>query len=130
MEPISATSILVLVLLLQVKHAVFDGPLQTAWMLAEKGTYGRMGGIAHAGLHGAGSLAALGIYGIAIEVALLLAAIDAVIHYHIDYAKEQVVKRRGWTPRDTYFWWSLAADQTLHHATYLGMAAVIASGRV
>ena len=33
--------------------------------------------------------------------------------------------RKGWTPRDKFFWWTLAADQTSHHVTYVALAAVV-----
>ena len=125
METPSAFSILFLVLLFQLKHSVCDGLLQTRWMLAEKGIYGKPGGLVHAGLHLAGSLAALSIFGVGFGLALQLALADAIVHYHIDYFKEMTAKQRGWTPRDTYFWWLLTADQALHHFTYLAMAAAV-----
>ncbi len=125
METPSALSILFLVLLFQLKHAVCDGLLQTRWMLSEKGIYGKPGGIAHAGLHLLGSFAGLVVFGAGLAAALGLALVDAVAHYHIDFFKEMVSRQRGWTPRDNYFWWLLTADQALHHFTYLAMAAAV-----
>lgn len=117
--------VLGLLALLQFKHAICDGPLQTLWMLKEKGTYGKAGGLAHSGIHGAGSFLMLLVFGMGLVPSLLLAAADAVIHYHVDYAKETVVRKNAWSPDKPYFWWALIADQMLHHFTYLGMAAVI-----
>lgn len=125
METVSALGILILVLLLQLKHSVCDGPLQTQWMVSEKGIYGRTGGLAHAGLQGLGSVLALFLFGMPAWYTLVLAAADFTIHYHIDFYKESLVRRMGWTPRDNYFWWTLAADQTLHHLTYIAMAAAV-----
>jgi Protein of unknown function (DUF3307) len=125
MEINPTLGILFLLMLLQIKHALADGPLQLQWMLIEKASYGRIGGLVHAGIHGAGSLAALWLYGVSTGPAVALAVADGIIHYHVDFAKESIVRRKRWTPRDTYFWWSLAADQTLHHFTYLAMAAIV-----
>lgn len=125
MEIPSALSILVLVFLFQLKHAICDGMLQTRWMLTEKGVYGKPGGLAHAGLHLLGSFIALLVFGTGLAIALALAIADAIVHYHIDFFKEMMAKNRGWTPRDSYFWWLLTADQAVHHFTYLAMAAAV-----
>jgi hypothetical protein len=125
MEPISAYGVLMLVAGLQIKHMVFDGPAQTRWMLAEKGIYGATGGLVHSGNHFAGSLVVLLVLGIPVAWAALLAAADGVVHYHIDYFKEQVVKARKLTHADQVFWWTLAIDQSLHHMTYIAMVAVL-----
>lgn len=125
MDVPSTLEILMLLLLLQVKHAVFDGPMQLEWMLREKGFYGKRGGIAHASLHGLGTLAVLLVPGCDYELALGLAVFDAVVHYHVDFAKESLVRRNGWTAAQSYFWWALTADQMLHQFTYLAMAAAV-----
>jgi NAD(P)H-hydrate repair Nnr-like enzyme with NAD(P)H-hydrate dehydratase domain len=114
---------LVLLLLLQVKHAVADGPLQTLTMLKDKGFYGRPGGIAHAGIHGAGTLAVLFACGMAAPIVMALAAADAILHYHIDFAKETMVRRLDWTNDKPVFWWALQADQLLHQFTYVAIAS-------
>ena len=127
MDTPSALSILFLVMLLQVKHAVIDGPLQHQWMVADKGAYGRPGGLAHAALHGAGSLVALIVFGVGAMPSLMLAAADTVVHYHIDYTKEKLVRGKGWTSGQPYFWWIFMADQMAHHLGYLAMAAAVAA---
>ena len=121
----STPEILLVLLLLQVKHAVFDGPLQRQWMLREKGFYGKRGGLAHAGLHGLGTFMALAILAQGLGLSLLLAAFDAAIHYHVDFIKETIVRRYRWTSVDNYFWWALSADQMFHQFTYLAIAAAI-----
>ncbi len=123
-EP-STLSILFLLLVLQVKHAVFDGPLQRQWMLREKGYYGKRGGIVHACLHGLGSAAALFLADISFGLLLGLAVLDAVVHYHVDFAKETLVRSRGWSAEQSYFWWALTVDQMTHQFTYLAMAAAV-----
>lgn len=117
--------ILFLVFLLQVKHFICDGPLQTTSMIADKSVYGKKMGLAHAGLHGLGSLVVLPIAGLSLGSAVIFALADCVTHYHVDYFKENFVKSRGWTPKDTFFWWSLAVDQAMHHFFYLAVAAVV-----
>lgn len=121
----SAFYLLLVLVLLQVKHAIFDGPLQVQWMLRDKGFYGKRGGFAHAGLHGLGSLAVLLVAGVTPGVSLGLAGLDALVHYHVDYAKGLLVRRKGWTAEQSYFWWALTADQMCHQFTYLAMATAI-----
>jgi hypothetical protein len=126
MTDITIPGILLLLALLQVKHAICDGPLQTLRMVKEKGFYGRRGGLEHAAIHGAGSFIVLVLFGIAIVPAILLAAAETIVHYHIDFTKESIVRHRGWTQDDPQFWWALMADQMFHHFTYLAMAYAIA----
>ena len=128
MEGVSPTGILLLLALLQVKHALCDGPLQTRWMVEQKGGYGRPGGLAHAGLPGAGSFLALLVFGMAALPSLLLAAGDMLVHYHADYAKERLNRRNGWSTQTPAFWWLMMGDQLIHQLTYLALAyAVIQS---
>lgn len=112
-------SVLVLLVLFQVKHFICDGPLQTSQMVRDKGHYGRPRGILHAAIHGGGTLCALLVFGAAPAGALGLALLDFAIHYHIDFTKEQIVRRAGWTTTAAQFWWALSADQALHQLTYL-----------
>ena len=111
-----------LVASLQFKHFICDGPLQTKAMVDAKRHYGRGLGLVHAGLHGLGTglvmLVALG----PLPLVLLLALVDFVIHYHVDFAKEGVAHARGWTPAQGPFWWAISLDQMLHQFTYLGLA--------
>lgn len=119
----SLMSVLGILLLLQLKHSVFDGPLQLRWMLRDKGYYGKPGGLAHAGLHGIGTIVAFVLCSHDPAVALLLGAVDAAVHYHVDFAKESLVRARKWTPEKPQFWWALTTDQFLHQLTYLALTA-------
>ena len=127
MGSVSTSDILILIALLQVKHALCDGPLQTYAMIKEKGYYGRPGGIIHAAIHGAGSLGVLLFFGIAALPALALAGIEMLLHYHIDFIKETIARRFAWTYDRAQFWWALMADQMLHQLTYLAMAYAVLS---
>jgi hypothetical protein len=125
MESPTALGILVLLVLLQMKHVVADGFLQTRWMLGSKGHYGSAGGLTHAGLHSAGSLLCLVSFGVPVTGVLVLAILDGVIHYHVDFAKTATVRLFRWTAQNTQYWWALAVDQLLHHLTYIAMAAAV-----
>ena len=108
------------VAVLMLKHAVADFYLQTAYQYLNKGTYGHPGGVIHAALHVA--LTPL-VYLVIAPGSLLLAAAIAIgefiTHYHVDWLKEQVTHRNGWTVRDRAFWYALGTDQLVHGVTYL-----------
>ena len=118
-------AVLLLILLLQIKHFICDGLLQTKAMVDGKSIYGNRLGLLHAGIHGLGSLAAFAWFGLDWKMVFALAIADMVVHYHIDFTKENIVKINGWTTTAREFWWALAADQFLHHLTYLALTAII-----
>ena len=120
-------AVLFLILLLQIKHFICDGPLQTKAMVDGKSIYGNRLGILHAGIHGLGSVAVMAWFGLEWMAVLALAAADMAVHYHIDFTKENIVKIKGWTVAAREFWWALAADQFLHQLTYLLLAAIVVS---
>jgi Protein of unknown function (DUF3307) len=110
---------LLLIVMLQLKHAVCDGPLQTLRMVQDKSHYGRPHGLLHAAIHGGGTLLVLLLVGLPVQMAGSLALTDAILHYHIDFTKENIVKKAGWKTDSGPFWWALTTDQTLHHMTYV-----------
>jgi hypothetical protein len=114
--------VLLFVASLQIKHFVCDGPLQTLGMVQAKGQYGKPLGLAHAAIHCLGSGLVLLGAGLAVPSILGLALLDFAVHYHVDFSKEQILRRMGWTTRDALFWWTFCADQGLHHLTYLLLA--------
>lgn len=113
---------------LLIKHCIADFILQTENQRRGKGVYGALGGITHSLTHVALTapvfllLPALG----AGSVAALLAG-EFVIHYHLDWAKDQITHRNGWTTRDTAFWWALGIDQLLHGLTYVALLFLVVS---
>ena len=125
MSESSLTSVLLLVAALQVKHFICDGPLQTLAMVKAKGFYGKRLGIVHASIHGVGTALSLALFGAPLMVIGQLAVLDTLVHYHVDYAKERLVRENGWGTNDGYFWWALTADQALHHMTYLLLAWLV-----
>jgi hypothetical protein len=125
MSGLSTTGVLVFLLLLQAKHWVFDGPLQTRWMVTEKGRYGQPAGIIHAGLHGAGSALCLVVMAAPGVAVVVLGLADALVHYHVDFAKQNIVRQRHWSYDNSIFWWAFTFDQMLHQVTYIAMAAAL-----
>ena len=117
-------TVLGLVFLFTIKHFVVDFLLQFKYQWSNKGTYGHPGGLLHAGLHGVGT--ALCLYAFDWQHILFLAGLDAVIHYHIDWAKMNINKRMGWGPTThEEFWWLLGVDQMLHSLTYIVIIGLI-----
>ena len=47
------------------------------------------------------------------------ALFDMAVHYHIDWAKQQLNK--GLTPADRVFWVWFGLDQALHYLTYIAI---------
>jgi Protein of unknown function (DUF3307) len=117
--------VVLLIAALQLKHIICDGPLQTLAMVRAKSRYGAPLGLLHAAIHGLGTAVMLAFFGVAFPVLAGLALLDAVIHYHVDFTKENIVKINDWTPQDGPFWWSFTADQALHHMTYVLLAWLV-----
>lgn len=114
---------LAIMLMLTVKHFIADFVIQTDWMIAEKGYYGKMGGIAHAAVHGFFTLVILTVF--APSVAVYYAFLDFVVHYHIDWAKMKIVQKYSYTPADKQFWKWVGVDQMLHYLTYIFIASAV-----
>jgi hypothetical protein len=115
---------LLMILGLQLKHVICDGPLQTLQMVKDKSHYGKPYGLVHAIIQGMGTGLVFTLLGLPLSTVGALAVLDGIIHYHVDYLKENIVKRNGWTTQDGPFWWALTTDQTLHHMTYVLLAWV------
>ena len=110
--------ILLVVFLLFTKHFVLDFILQNQYQIQNKGTYGHPGGILHSGLHGIATWLCLIWF---TPLALWLAFVDFVVHYHIDWAKMHLNRITGWTINQSPFWWLFGLDQYLHALTYIGL---------
>jgi len=121
-----ALLVLVAVAVLMLKHTAADFFLQTPFQYLNKGSYGHPGGLLHAGIHVA--LTPL-VYLVILPTSLLLAFGIALgefaIHYHVDWAKEQITRRNGLSPQTAGFWHTLGIDQFLHGLTYLAIVAAL-----
>ena len=111
--------------LLLVKHFLCDFVLQSKWQVHQKGIYGAPGGLVHSGIHVAGSLVALVVVMAPVAVIVPVLIAEYVVHYHIDWGKEQVVRMFDW--RDgARFWNAIGFDQLLHGLTYLAIVVYVA----
>jgi hypothetical protein len=118
-------TVLIALVLFQIKHCLCDFVLQTQGQLRAKGTYGAMGGIQHAGLHAISSLPALYVLTQSPFAILAFAAAEFALHYHIDFAKARVDAARGWKVTDQQYWIVFGLDQFAHQLTYLAFVYVL-----
>jgi len=112
---------------LLVKHTIADYILQTAYQFRNKGTYGHPGGILHSGLH---IIFTLPVFAIMEPASALIGAMiiagEFIVHYHLDWSKEQLVKHYALTHTDNMFWYFFGIDQLGHMLTYIAIVAILA----
>ncbi len=125
MDPKTIAYVLSVIALLQFKHFLCDGPLQTLDMVQQKSIYGARLGLLHSALHGLGTGLVLVFFSSSVALVAGLALVDFAVHYHTDYFKENIIKYFRWNFKDAKFWWALNADQALHQFTYLGLVAIL-----
>lgn len=122
----TAINILTVMTLLVIKHAIADFVLQTPYQFQNKGKYGHPGGLIHACIHG---FLTVPVFVVAAPTTMLTAAAivaaEVVIHYHVDWTKENVIKWRGWTADQYKFWVAFGIDQLAHYLTYVAIITAI-----
>ena len=116
-------SVLLLLVLFQIKHMFADYFLQTPKMLAGRNSYLHMGRAQHALVHAIGSAICLVLVGSPIVFMLWLVLAEWVIHFHIDWGKATWSDTKGHGPQDAGFWRATGVDQALHQLTYVAMTA-------
>jgi hypothetical protein len=116
------TNFLLVLILLQFKHLIADFFLQSSYILDNRKIYGHPGGILHVAIHAAGSIAAFWIMGTDWWTMFVVVIVEVLIHYHLDWAKDNFVAKRGLTTVDKLFWYALGVDQAIHQLTYVLMA--------
>lgn len=110
---------LTLLLLLTIKHFVFDFVYQPPYMWMNKGTYGHLGGIVHSGIHAVVTFIILCFFA-TIPMAAFVAILEFVIHYHMDWFKMWYNRKKGWTATTHNEFWILTGfDQLVHSLTYI-----------
>lgn len=125
-------NLMALVTVLTIKHFLADfTPLQTHYMLANKGKYGHWGGISHSGIHALLSFVVLFVstemsFDI-LRTILYLSVGEFLVHYHMDWFKENYNRMNGWKSTDYQFWILFGVDQLVHHLTYVAMILIYAS---
>ncbi|WP_284215208.1 MULTISPECIES: DUF3307 domain-containing protein [Alphaproteobacteria] len=127
-EMISTPWIVWGIALFLLKQLIADFLLQTRWMAIGKQRRHRwlFPLSVHAGLHGA--LTGL-IFSILAPALAWIGLVDFIVHFAIDRAKAAIQTRLGLDVSQTGFWWLFGMDQTLHHLTHLGLAALLAVSR-
>jgi hypothetical protein len=144
-------TLLILLLVFQLKHWLADYPLQTPWMLGKFKDRDWVKPLAaHAGVHAAFTfsivLATSWILGYAsVSLVLILAGFDFAMHFSMDRVKASPKLMGRWKSlsyveygvalkhgnehllrSNTYFWWALGFDQGFHHVThYLIITAML-----
>lgn len=116
---------LFLLLLLQIKHYYADFVIQTYQQTVRKGIYKDLIGISHSLDHMWTSMVVLLIYSFFYTTApwliVLIALVEGIIHYHIDWAKVHYGCKDNTKP---LFWNQFGMDQLAHQICYLLVAAI------
>src|SRR5262245_25093907 len=123
--PKIAIVILAAMTVLMLKHAVADFYFQTPYQYLNKGTYGHPGGFVHAGIHVALTPVVYLVLFPGAVVAIAIAFGEFVVHYHVDWLKEQITRRNALTIGDPGFWHALGADQLVHGLTYVAIVGLL-----
>lgn len=120
--PATLGTVLLLLCLLQIKHMFADYYLQTPKMLSGRGTYFHLGRAQHAAVHVVGSIVIFILFGAPLDFILVIAALEWIVHFHIDFAKASYSDKKGLQPNQAAFWRAAGLDQCLHNLTYIAMA--------
>lgn len=111
---------------MSIKHTIGDYFLQTPYQFANKGTYGHPGGLLHSGLQAALTIPVFAVIAPAsILFAIGILAGEFIVHYHLDWSKEQLVKKYGLTQTDNWYWHLFGLDQLGHMLTYFAIVALL-----
>ena len=112
---------LFLLTLLLIKHWYIDFVDQSQEEVDHKGIYLDWVGVKHSSKHGVAT-AILILIVAPLPIALVLGAIDFLIHYHVDYIKMRYGCRDISKP---LFWNQLGLDQLAHQLTYIGIIVTL-----
>jgi hypothetical protein len=116
-------TIIICLILFQLKHYLVDFHLQTQDQIKTKGIYGNLVGLGHTLEHTLGTTMVLIPFLWLHPVVLLACSLfDTFVHYNIDWTKmhygtKDITKTR--------FWHQLGQDQLAHQLTYLFIAAIV-----
>jgi hypothetical protein len=111
-------TLLLLLVLLQVKHCYFDFLNQTQEEIQHKGTYLDWRGVKHSVKQGLGTfICFIIITGWSnIIFCILIGVLDVLLHYHIDWLKMNYGNKDIKTKE---FWHHFGLDQLAHQLTYV-----------
>jgi hypothetical protein len=112
--------ILLLLFLFQIKHWYADFKIQTYMQTVKKGLWMDPIGLSHTGDHIWTTLVCLTVfslyYPIPVGTILLVAILEGIYHYIIDYTKVKYGCKDNTKP---LFWNQFGLDQLAHQASYL-----------
>ncbi len=118
--------ILLLLLLLQIKHWYADFKIQTYMQTVKKGIWLDPVGMSHTGDHIWGTLVVLLFFSFFYPVSgtaiILVAVVEGIAHYIIDYTKVKYGCKDNTKP---LFWNQFGLDQLAHQICYLLIAAYL-----
>ncbi len=120
-----SAQVLLVILILEIKHFFADYPLQTTWMVENKGKWGHPAGIVHALVHAVLTMLAFLVITPSLLIGAGIVVGEFLIHYHTDVSKDLLMRRGKYTVSDGPFWVLLGLDQLAHHLTYLAIAAIL-----
>lgn len=115
-----------LMLLFQLKHWYVDFWIQTYQQTVGKGIYGDLIGVSHTLEHVIGTIIILLVFSIFVPVSpyaiAIVAVLDFIIHYHVDYVKMHYGTKDN---RTTRYWREFGLDQLAHQLTYIGFVTFL-----
>ena len=106
-----------LLFMLVVKHALADLVLQSRLTSGDKSNLKSSKGYIHAGDHGLLTFVVL-LFFTSFQNSVVIAMLDYVLHFFIDYIKTICVRRFGVVPNTRTFWIVQGFDQIAHYSCY------------
>lgn len=58
------------------------------------------------------------------KLAILIAVLDYILHWHVDWSKHHINRWCNFEPRTEYWWWLMTADQIVHTLCYYALAKI------
>jgi len=118
--------ILLLLLFLQIKHWYADFKIQTYLQTVKKGVWLDPIGVSHSVDHVLCTLVALLLFSLIYPLSglaiLIIAFVEGILHYIIDFVKVKYGCKDNTKP---IFWTQFGLDQLAHQVTYLGIAYIL-----
>ena len=107
-----------LLIVFQIKHFLADFPLQTEYMLGKFKAEGwELPLFSHAFVHAIMTFCIV-LYFLPLQIALLMAMFDLVVHFIVDRIKASPHLFGKYNPTEKMFWIALGGDQFMHHITH------------
>lgn len=114
-------TLLLLLTFLQLKHTLADFVLRWPFMLSQLWRYAHAGRAAHAAVHAVLTGAILLALSLPAHLALMIAAVEWAVHFHLDWIKAMHTRASGAGMGQTRFWVAFGIDQLAHQLTYVGI---------